>query len=116
LALQNQGVDGHRQAIFDSAIEMGVSTMSSLGFNKHQSYRAALTFKHLDKRFMKNLQQRYSKDDPHFVMETKKFSEHLENILLMQQKQPYQQMEDCAWDTHSLIEEARKSDEIEEKK
>ncbi len=115
LALQNLGVEGHRQSIFDSAIELGVNAMSSLGFNKHQSYRAALTFKHLDKRFMKNLQQRYSKDDPHFVMETKKFSEHLENILLMQQKHPYQQM-DCAWDTHSLIEEARESDDPSEEK
>jgi hypothetical protein len=62
---------------------------------------------------MKNLQQRYSKDDPHFLMETKKFSEHLENILLMQQKHPYQDM-DCAWDTHSLIEEAREIDDEKE--
>ena len=52
------------------------------------------------------LQQRYSPDDPHFVMETKKFSEHLENILLMQQKHPIQDM-DCAWDPESLIEEAK---------
>ncbi len=111
LVLQNKGVEGHRQAIFDSAIDMGVSTMSSLGYNKHQSYRAALTFKHLDKRFMKNLQQRYSKDDPHFLMETKKFSEHLENILLLQQKHPYQEM-DCAWDTHSLIEEAKEGGDL----
>jgi glutathione-regulated potassium-efflux system ancillary protein KefC len=113
LALQAKGVDAQRQAIFDSAINMGVSTLSLLGFNKHQSHRAALTFKHLDKRFMKNLQQRYSKDDPHFLMETKKFSEHLENILLMQQKHPYQDM-DCAWDTHSLIEEAREIDDEKE--
>lgn len=110
LALQNLGVEGHRQAIFDSAIQLGTDALTSLGFSRHQSYRSALTFKHLDKRFMKNLQQRYSKDDPHFLMETRRFSEHLENILLMQQKHPYQEM-DCAWDTHSLIEEARGDDE-----
>ncbi|MCT4591305.1 MAG: monovalent cation:proton antiporter-2 (CPA2) family protein [Carboxylicivirga sp.] len=113
LALQNNGVEGHRQAIFDSAVHLGVDTLSALGISRHQSYRSALTFKHLDKRFMKNLQQRYSKDDPHFVVETKKFSEHLENVLLMQQKQPYKEM-DCAWDTHSLIEEA-KEENTEEK-
>ncbi|MBS2213249.1 monovalent cation:proton antiporter-2 (CPA2) family protein [Carboxylicivirga mesophila] len=110
LALQNIGVDGHRQAIFDSAIELGTSALVTMGHSNHQSYRSALTFKHLDKRFMKNLQQRYSIDDPHFLMETKKFAEHLENILLMQQKHPYQEM-DCAWDTDSLIEEAREYNE-----
>ncbi|MBR8535362.1 monovalent cation:proton antiporter-2 (CPA2) family protein [Carboxylicivirga sediminis] len=110
LALQNIGVDGHRQAIFDSAIELGTSALVAMGNSNHQSYRSALTFKHLDKRFMKNLQQRYSIDDPHFLMETKKFAEHLENILLMQQKHPYQEM-DCAWDTDSLIEEAREYNE-----
>lgn len=113
LALQNIGVEGHRQAIFDSAIQLGTDALSALGNGKHQSYRSALTFRHLDKRFMRNLQQRYSKDDPHFLMETKKFSEHLENILLMQQKHPYQQM-DCAWDTDSLIEEAREFEEADE--
>lgn len=106
LALQNLGVQGHRQAIFDSAIQLGTDALTAMGHSNHQSYRSALTFKHLDKRFMKNLQQRYSKDDPHFLMETRKFAEHLENLLLMQQKHPYQEM-DCAWDTHSLIEEAR---------
>ncbi|WP_439183273.1 monovalent cation:proton antiporter-2 (CPA2) family protein [Carboxylicivirga taeanensis] len=110
LALQNIGVEGHRQAIFDSAIQLGTDALSALGHSQHQSYRSGLTFRHLDKRFMKNLQQRYSKDDPHFLMETKKFAEHLENILLMQQKHPYQEM-DCAWDTHSLIEEAIEVDE-----
>ena len=105
LALQNKGVNAHRQDTFDSAIQLGTDALNALGVNPHQSYRSALTFKHLDKRFMKNLQQRYSKDDPHFVMETKQFSEHLENILLMQQKHPYQEF-DCAWDTHSLIDEA----------
>ncbi len=113
LALQNIGVEGHRQAIFDSAIQLGTDALSALGNGKHQSYRSALTFRHLDNRFMRNLQQRYSKDDPHFLMETKKFSEHLENILLMQQKHPYQQM-DCAWDTDSLIEEAREFEEADE--
>ncbi len=106
LALQNIGVHGHRQAIFDSAIHLGTDALTAMGHSNHQSYRSALTFKHFDKRFMKNLQQRYSKDDPHFLMETRKFAEHLENLLLMQQKHPYQEM-DCAWDTHSLIEEAK---------
>ncbi|WP_289054339.1 monovalent cation:proton antiporter-2 (CPA2) family protein [Carboxylicivirga marina] len=115
LALQNKGVEAHRQSIFDSAIQLGVNALSSLGYSKYQSFRSALTFKHLDKRFMKNLQQRYSKDDPHFLMETRKFSEHLENILLMQQKHPYQEM-DCAWDTDSLIEEARENEEVKPKK
>jgi len=109
LALQNLGVDGHRQAIFDSAIHLGEDALNSLGYSRHQSYRSGLMFKHLDKRFMKNLQQRYSKDDPHFVLETKKFSEHLENILLMRQKEPYKDM-DCAWDTESIIEEAKKTE------
>ncbi|WP_430809435.1 MULTISPECIES: monovalent cation:proton antiporter-2 (CPA2) family protein [unclassified Carboxylicivirga] len=111
LALQNIGVMGHRQAIFDSAIELGTSALSAIGFSRHESYRSALTFKHLDKRFMANLQQRYSKDDPHFLMETRKFSEHLENILLMHQKHPYQEM-DCAWDTQSRIEEEKENQNI----
>lgn len=113
LALQNNNVEAHRQATFDSAIQLGSDALKELGAGAQESYRAALSFKHLDKRFMKNLQQRYSKDDPHFVMETKKFSEHLENILLLQQKQPYREM-DCAWDTNSLIDEAYKEDEAAE--
>lgn len=110
LSLQNIGVEAHRQDTFDSAIQLGTDALTALGINPHRSYRSALTFKHLDKRFMKNLQQRYSKDDPHFVMETKQFSEHLENILLMQQKHPYREY-DCAWDTHSLIDEAKNEGE-----
>jgi len=113
LALQNSGVKAHRQATFDSAIQLGSDALTALGVSKHQSYRSALTFKHLDKRFMKNLQQRYSKDDPHFVLETKQFSEHLENILLLQQKHPYQEL-DCAWDTNSLIDEAKESKKKDE--
>lgn len=106
LALQNTGVEAHRQETFDAAIQLGSSTLTALGYNNHVGYRSALTFKHLDEKFMKNLQKRYSKDDPHFVMETKRFSEHLENILLLQQKHPFQE-KDCAWDTDSLIDEER---------
>ncbi|TRX62805.1 monovalent cation:proton antiporter-2 (CPA2) family protein [Carboxylicivirga sp. M1479] len=109
LILQNKGVTGHRQAIFDSAIHLGADALQAIGVSRHQSYRSALTFKHLDKRFMKNLQQRYNKEDPHFMLETRKFSEHLENILLLQQKQPYREM-DCAWDTEALIEEAKSNE------
>ncbi len=110
LALQNREVEAHRQDTFDSAVSLGAKALNLLGVGKHLSERSALAFKDVDQRFMKNLQQRYSKDDPHFHMETRKFSEHLENVLLLRQKHPYQEM-DCAWDANSLIEEAQESEE-----
>ncbi|MCT4648051.1 MAG: monovalent cation:proton antiporter-2 (CPA2) family protein [Carboxylicivirga sp.] len=110
LALQNKAVDALRQETFDSAIQLGTDALRALGVNKYQSYRSAVTFKNKDKKFMESLQQRYSKDDPHFAMETKRFSEHLENILLMQQRHTVQDF-DSAWDTFSMIEEAQEADD-----
>ncbi|MCU4176777.1 cation:proton antiporter [Carboxylicivirga sp. N1Y90] len=110
LELINKEVASHRQETFDSAVSLGADALENLGVSRYQAHRAATTFKHQDLRFMRNLQKRYGEDDAHFVMETKRFSEHIENILLMQQKHPYQDM-DCAWDTDTLIDEAKESQE-----
>ncbi len=107
LELRNKNIDAHRQETFDSAVQLGADALEALGVSKNRVYRSSVAFKHWDRRFMDNLQKRYGIDDPHFVMETKKFSEHIENILLMQQKHPYQDM-DCAWDNEPLISEAKK--------
>ncbi len=105
LELQNKGVQAQRQETFETAVELGADTLQALGMDGYRSKRLANTFKYLDKKFMLNLQKRFGEDDPHFIMETRKFSEHLENILLLQQKHPGTDF-DCAWDKASLIEEA----------
>ncbi|MBS2098489.1 monovalent cation:proton antiporter-2 (CPA2) family protein [Carboxylicivirga linearis] len=107
LELANKKVDYYQQETFDSAVSLGADALRGLGQSNYSVHRAATTFKHLDRKFMDNLRKRYGMDDPHFVMETKKFSEHIENILLLQQKHPYNEM-DCAWDTSSMIEEEQK--------
>lgn len=105
LELQNKGVQAQRQETFETAVELGADALQALGMDSYRSKRLANTFKYLDNNFMRNLQKRFGEDDPHFIMETRKFSEHLENILLLQQKHPGTDV-DCAWDKSSLIEEA----------
>lgn len=104
LELKNKGVQAQRQETFETAIELGADTLQALGFDAYRSKRIAHTFRYMDKTFMQNLQKRYGEDDPHFLLETSQFSEHLENILLLQQKGPDIHF-DCAWDKTNLIEE-----------
>lgn len=105
MEMEYKKVDAYRQETFESAVTLGGDALKALGMNNYRIYRAAVTFKHLDKKFMENLRQRYGMDDPRFVMKARKFSEHIEDILLLQQKYPEQEM-DYAWDTDSIIEEA----------
>nr|WP_321452451.1 monovalent cation:proton antiporter-2 (CPA2) family protein [uncultured Carboxylicivirga sp.] len=110
LELANKKVDYFQQETFDSAVSLGADALRSLGMSNYSVHRAATTFRHLDRRFMDNLRQRYDMDDPHFVLEARKFSEHLENILLLQQKQPYMDME-SAWDSSPMMKEENEKDE-----
>lgn len=110
LELANKKIESFRQETFDSAVALGSDALRSLGMSNYRVHRAATTFRHLDRKFMDNLRQRYGMNDPHFIMETRKFSEHIENILLLQQKHPYNEM-DCAWDTDSMITEEKENQE-----
>nr|WP_321410965.1 monovalent cation:proton antiporter-2 (CPA2) family protein [uncultured Carboxylicivirga sp.] len=110
LELANKKIESFRQETFDSAVALGADALRCLGLSNYRVHRAATTFRHLDRKFMDNLRQRYGMNDPHFIMETRKFSEHIENILLLQQKHPYSEM-DCAWDTDSMITEEKENQE-----
>jgi monovalent cation:proton antiporter-2 (CPA2) family protein len=94
LELRNKKVDALRQETFYSAVELGVDSLLSIGFSENQARRSAYLFKKMDSEFMNELETHYTLEDPHFIMEQKRFSELLENKLLSQQKRVRIQLSD----------------------
>jgi voltage-gated potassium channel Kch len=102
--LEDMQVDGQRRETYDASLELGIQALGELGFKKYQAHRAARSFKYHDQIIMKELHKIWKEDTGKYIMEVRKFSEQLENILLAEQSSPIHESDD-AWDATSLREE-----------
>lgn len=98
------GVEMVQRETLNSAIELGSRSLHYLGFNRYQSYRAALTFKHHETGIMKELYEHWLRDETHFIKESRRFSEQLNETLLTEREFSIHDT-DCAWDVTSVRKE-----------
>jgi glutathione-regulated potassium-efflux system ancillary protein KefC len=104
--LRDLMVEGQRRETYDSSLELGTMALQELGFNRYQSHRLARSFRHHDMSIMSELHKLWKDDSGKYVLEARKFSEQLENMLLAEQTVSIHES-DGAWDTTSLREEIR---------
>jgi glutathione-regulated potassium-efflux system ancillary protein KefC len=104
--LEDIKVNGQRRETYDSSLALGAMALHELGFGKYQSHRLARSFMHHDFAIMKELHKLWKEDSGRYVMEARKFSEQLENILLAEQNVSIHES-DSAWDATTLREEMR---------
>lgn len=104
--LMDRQVTEFRREAYDSSIELAVSALCSLGYQKYQAHRAARTFKQHDKTIMQELYSLWGGDKKKYISEAKRFSEQLEKILLTEQEHSIHES-DSAWDDTTLREEVR---------
>ena len=104
--LEDMEVNGQRRETYDASLELGIQALGELGFKKYQAHRAARSFKYHDQIIMKELHKIWKEDTGKYIIEVRKFSEQLENILLAEQSSPIHESDD-AWDATSLREEVK---------
>ncbi len=98
------GVEMVQRETLNSAIELGSRSLHYLGFNRYQSYRAALTFKHHETGIMKELYEHWLRDETHFMKESRRFSEQLKETLQTEREFSIHDT-DYAWDVTSVRKE-----------
>jgi len=99
-------VDAHRRETYDSSINLGVKALNELGYNKYQAHRLGRAFKYHDEIIMDELHKLWHEDEKHYILQARKFSEQIENILMADQEHPDEEV-DGAWDVTSRMEEVR---------
>lgn len=87
--------------IFESAIEVGLMAMRSLGVSNYQSHRAAMTFRKHNRSVLEELYQHWLEDKNHYIREVQRHAKELEETLEAE-KQTSIHENDHAWDTESL--------------
>ncbi len=65
---------------FSSALDMGVQALQAMGFRAHQSHRAAMNFKSLDEKNLRELAPVF-RDDASYVLMARRRGEDLERVL-----------------------------------
>ena len=83
--LLHDGVDSVRRETFDSAIQLGVDSLVSLGYPKYQAHRDALTFKHHDERALMELAELWG-DEKNYILHTNERNRNLLQILREDEK------------------------------
>ncbi|MEN8117659.1 MAG: monovalent cation:proton antiporter-2 (CPA2) family protein [Bacteroidota bacterium] len=101
----NLDVKTVQRELFNSASELGTEALTHLGYTKYEAYRATRTFKHHEEQVIQELYEHWLEDHSRFIQETKRFSEQLSETLQAEKNYSIHDA-DCAWDIHSLRDEA----------
>ena len=104
--LLKRNIFDYRREIYDSALEIGKKALSSLGFSKFQTQRAANIFKYHDDQVVKELFVVLKEDKKRYIKEAKRFTESLEKRLMEEQEYSIHES-DNAWDVTTLREEVK---------
>ena len=83
--LLHDGVDSVRRETFDSAIQLGIDSLVSLGYPKYQAHRDALTFKHHDERALMELAEHWG-DEKSYILHSNERNRNLLQILKEDEK------------------------------
>ena len=95
--LMLEGVESIRRETFDSALQMGVDSLTSLGIPAYQAHRAALTFKHHDEKTIIELLEHWG-DEKKFLFHTQQRNNALLDLLKEDAKELDESAEDRSWD------------------
>lgn len=105
-----RGIHNYEHDMFHSSLNLGIRTLTKLGFNPYQAYRAARIFKHHNNAIEKELFKHYDEDEKKYLSESRRFAGELENLLQTEHHQSIHEF-DTAWDNTTLREEVEKASE-----
>jgi len=103
-----RGIMNYEHDTFHSSLNLGIKTLTTLGFTPYQAYRAARIFKHHNNAIEKELFKHYDEDEKKYLDESKRFAGELENLLQQEKIQSIHES-DIAWDNTTLREEVEKA-------
>jgi len=83
--LLHEGVDNVRRETFDSALQLGIDTLVSMGYPKYQAHRDALTFKHHDEQSLTELAEHWG-DEKTYIFHSNERNKNLLQILKEDEK------------------------------
>ncbi len=104
-SLMREGVDGFQRDNFNSALELGVRTLTHLGFNHYRAYKLGSAFRQHNRKMIRKLYKDHQEDKNTFLSDARLHAQELEELLQAgMESSPYDF--DCPWDIHSMREEA----------
>lgn len=83
--LLHEGVDNVRRETFDSALQLGIDALVSMGYPKYQASRDALTFKHHDEQTLSELAEHWG-DEKKYILHSNERNKNLLQILREDEK------------------------------
>jgi len=83
--LLHEGVDNVRRETFDSALQLGIDALVSMGYPKYQAHRDALTFKHHDEQTLNELAEHWG-DEKKYILHSNERNNNLLQILREDEK------------------------------
>jgi len=102
-SLIEQGVDRIQLEFLDAALRMGTDALFHLGHRKHESFRAAKTYRKNIEKFIPELTEIWQ-DNSLLISEAKKRMQFLEKSML-QEKEDFHNEKDLGWDATDIIKE-----------
>jgi len=94
--LLHEGVENIRRETFDSALQLGIDALVSLGFPSYQAHRDALTFKYHDEQTLLELSQHWG-DEKTYIFHSTERNKNLLQILREDEKD-IEQADDHSWE------------------
>ena len=94
--LLHQGVDNIRRETFDSALQLGIDALVSLGFSSYQAHRDALMFKHHDEQALLELSEHWG-DEKTYIFHSNERNKNLLQILREDEKD-IEETDDQSWE------------------
>jgi len=99
----HMGVTHVYRETLDSSLRMGADALASLGFRRHQTTRAAKTFRKHDERFLRELAE-MRHDESALIVGTRERIKALEQLIQAEVKDQYESS-DLGWDPTTLVED-----------
>lgn len=106
----DMGIPNVYRETLDSSLRMGSDALACLGFRKHQTSRAAKTFRKHDERFLRELAS-MRHDENELILGAKERIKALEQLIKTEQAEQYQSS-DLGWDPTTLVEDFKNLKEI----